>query len=210
DATRQMPWVTAGLTYSRPIGYANYHALESRLQKQFANGLYSLVSYTWGKSTDVGSGYFNVENGPGGGSTIQNYYDQSTARGVSSYDIKHFVSWATIYELPFGRGKSWLHGGPLSWVLGNWQANYIFQARSGAPYNLQVSGDVANLRGSAPGGPGTYARPNLIGNIPRSEEHTSELQSRGHLVCRLLLEKKKNNKQMISALLRKTYKLNDM
>src|SRR5690625_6046652 len=27
----------------------------------------------------------------------------------------------------------------------------------------------------------------------RSEEHTSELQSRGHLVCRLLLEKKKGN-----------------
>src|SRR5207253_11490507 len=27
---------------------------------------------------------------------------------------------------------------------------------------------------------------------PRSEEHTSELQSRGHLVCRLLLEKKKH------------------
>src|SRR5207253_6350791 len=30
--------------------------------------------------------------------------------------------------------------------------------------------------------------------LARSEEHTSELQSRGHLVCRLLLEKKKNNK----------------
>src|SRR5207253_9768900 len=29
---------------------------------------------------------------------------------------------------------------------------------------------------------------------PRSEEHTSELQSRGHLVCRLLLEKKKSAK----------------
>src|SRR5690625_5988510 len=27
----------------------------------------------------------------------------------------------------------------------------------------------------------------------RSEEHTSEVQSRGHLVCRLLLEKKKHN-----------------
>src|SRR5207253_11072646 len=26
--------------------------------------------------------------------------------------------------------------------------------------------------------------------LPRSEEHTSELQSRGHIVCRLLLEKK--------------------
>src|SRR5439155_26074822 len=29
--------------------------------------------------------------------------------------------------------------------------------------------------------------------VTRSEEHTSELQSRGHLVCRLLLEKKKKN-----------------
>src|SRR5690625_6377005 len=33
----------------------------------------------------------------------------------------------------------------------------------------------------------------------RSEEHTSELQSRGHLVCRLLLEKKKNSIQFMSA-----------
>src|SRR2546422_4664912 len=31
-------------------------------------------------------------------------------------------------------------------------------------------------------------------NITRSEEHTSELQSRLHLVCRLLLEKKKKHK----------------
>src|SRR3712207_8728721 len=31
------------------------------------------------------------------------------------------------------------------------------------------------------------------GQAPRSEEHTSELQSRQYLVCRLLLEKKKNS-----------------
>src|SRR5258705_1539607 len=31
--------------------------------------------------------------------------------------------------------------------------------------------------------------------LARSEEHTSELQSLRHLVCRLLLEKKKNKKQ---------------
>src|SRR5688572_32339233 len=30
-------------------------------------------------------------------------------------------------------------------------------------------------------------------NVGRSEEHTSELQSQSNLVCRLLLEKKKNN-----------------
>src|SRR5439155_22447911 len=34
-------------------------------------------------------------------------------------------------------------------------------------------------------------RPELDPEDDRSEEHTSELQSRGHLVCRLLLEKKK-------------------
>src|SRR3712207_7658332 len=37
------------------------------------------------------------------------------------------------------------------------------------------------------------------GNCVRSEEHTSELQSRQYLVCRLLLEKKKNNTSCSSA-----------
>src|SRR5437870_9577417 len=35
------------------------------------------------------------------------------------------------------------------------------------------------------------SRPVPRNSLRRSEEHTSELQSRGHLVCRLLLEKKK-------------------
>src|SRR5437660_8646215 len=38
------------------------------------------------------------------------------------------------------------------------------------------------------------------GSSTRSEEHTSELQSRGHLVCRLLLEKKKINRWRTLAL----------
>src|SRR6266508_6989836 len=32
-----------------------------------------------------------------------------------------------------------------------------------------------------------------VARLSRSEEHTSELQSRGHLVCRLLLEKQKTH-----------------
>src|SRR5690625_7054167 len=38
---------------------------------------------------------------------------------------------------------------------------------------------------------GSLVANNEMDMIMRSEEHTSELQSRGHLVCRLLLEKKK-------------------
>src|SRR5438270_3669884 len=41
-------------------------------------------------------------------------------------------------------------------------------------------------------GPGDGRGP--AGGGPRSEEHTSELQSQSNLVCRLLLEKKKTNR----------------
>src|SRR2546422_8461024 len=49
---------------------------------------------------------------------------------------------------------------------------------------------------------GALLGPMMIGGIwpqlkKRSEEHTSELQSRLHLVCRLLLEKKKNNEDQM-------------
>src|SRR2546422_11761893 len=43
--------------------------------------------------------------------------------------------------------------------------------------------------------PGTTYRFVPGGLVARSEEHTSELQSRLHLVCRLLLEKKKNTQK---------------
>src|SRR2546422_2876820 len=46
-------------------------------------------------------------------------------------------------------------------------------------------------RARAPRGP----RAGRLARDPRSEEHTSELQSRLHLVCRLLLEKKKKKKR---------------
>src|SRR5687768_17668508 len=47
--------------------------------------------------------------------------------------------------------------------------------------------------GIVPGVPAAGHAAEDIGRGDRSEEHTSELQSRLHLVCRLLLEKKKTN-----------------
>src|SRR2546422_4389985 len=58
------------------------------------------------------------------------------------------------------------------------------------PLELRPHVRVDQPRGQAP--PGSAAQP---GGAWRSEEHTSELQSRLHLVCRLLLEKKKKNKK---------------
>src|SRR5207253_10679427 len=59
---------------------------------------------------------------------------------------------------------------------------------------------LSSSRGRRDGGAGAHL-PRLKGVVqmrpgaPRSEEHTSELQSRGHLVCRLLLEKKKKKNE---------------
>src|SRR5947209_13845388 len=55
--------------------------------------------------------------------------------------------------------------------------------------------EVARLTdGLVPDGPGDLGVHVLEpAHVPRSEEHTSELQSRQYLVCRLLLEKKKKN-----------------
>src|SRR2546421_1145227 len=50
-------------------------------------------------------------------------------------------------------------------------------------------------------GPGSLVGPRCASmtSIRRSEEHTSELQSRSDLVCRLLLEKKKNRTDRATA-----------
>src|SRR5215211_8536419 len=53
---------------------------------------------------------------------------------------------------------------------------------------------------------GRRARRRRSARAPRSEEHTSELQSHSDLVCRLLLEKKKKNKNKHSTLNKKKIK----
>ena len=165
DALRPMPWVSANVNYEQSTGYSRYNALGASVHRRATKDLFFLLSYTWSKSIDVSSGYFGVENGPGGGAVVQNYFDQKSNEGVSGYDITHFLSWAAVYELPFGHGKRWLQGGPGAWILGDWQANPILQARSGAPYTLNASGDIANISGSggiqAQAASG-YGRPNIV------------------------------------------------
>src|SRR5438874_8638244 len=52
---------------------------------------------------------------------------------------------------------------------------------------------LSAILGASAAAPTTFALPRAgRGDATRSEEHTSELQSRRDLVCRLLLEKKKN------------------
>src|SRR5256885_13232028 len=65
--------------------------------------------------------------------------------------------------------------------------------RMGGGFHFPQEG-LAPAAGSAPAAPAASARPSKP-QRNRSEEHTSELQSPCNLVCRLLLEKKKNHTQ---------------
>jgi len=163
DSLRPMPFMNANVHYTQSIGASDYRALQTRLQRRLANGLMTLVSYTWSKATDNTSGYFGVEDGAGSRSSVQNYFDPASNVGPSGFDIPHFLSWYAVWELPVGQGKRWLSTGPASWVLGNWSVNSIFQARSGQPFNVGISGDFANIGGTGPSIT-NYERPNLVGN----------------------------------------------
>src|SRR3712207_8295481 len=70
------------------------------------------------------------------------------------------------------------------------------------PARGAAQGHLARLHHQLPGAAANGARPGRVLHAAvRSEEHTSELQSRQYLVCRLLLEKKKtkaNNNTVVS------------
>src|SRR2546422_4352953 len=79
---------------------------------------------------------------------------------------------ALLLEGPAGVGKQ---------RLGLWLAQALVCERPGKKAGVKAGE-----------GCGECQQCKLVLNLSRSEEHTSELQSRLHLVCRLLLEKKKN------------------
>src|SRR5439155_25568631 len=66
----------------------------------------------------------------------------------------------------------------------------IIERAAGQPAHPNQQAEKANQQQGAPGGEASAEQTMVQVASVRSEEHTSELQSRGHLVCRLLLEKK--------------------
>src|SRR3712207_7704626 len=65
---------------------------------------------------------------------------------------------------------------------------------------VPASGPSAAITGSASSSSRASVLAGLTKDSRRSEEHTSELQSRQYLVCRLLLEKKKKIKHLTTSL----------
>lgn len=65
-----------------------------------------------------------------------------------------------VYQLPVGSGRALHLGNAVAdYILGNWQVNGIARLRSGQPYTVVLSGDIANT-----GNMLNFMRPNLVGD----------------------------------------------
>src|SRR3712207_3127331 len=121
--------------------------------------------------------------------------DESWAMGLSDARHRSAAGHQLGFSLPYylavaaGLYLTWIVstaiGAALGPAIGDVKA-YGFDMAFPAVFLVLLRGMWKGVRA---------ARPWLV-SLLRSEEHTSELQSRQYLVCRLLLEKKKNNHQV--------------
>jgi hypothetical protein len=145
QARRQFPRFGAFSYISSDIS-STYHAMQLKLERRLSAGLWLLGSYTfskslWNTNTPAVGGMFAFEKGP------------------SEYQVPHSFSFSFGYELPFGKGKPVFGSANriANGVIGGWQLQGIMIFRSGVPYTVTMSRDVAN---TGVGG----QRPNRIGS----------------------------------------------
>src|SRR5690625_5860683 len=109
-------------------------------------------------------------------------------RGVE-FRLGRAINECTEDSFIVGEDNEEIKAGTVVWTGGVTGSSIL--TKSGFELNrgkVTVDGDLR-----APGLENTF----ILGDcawVMRSEEHTSELQSRGHIVCRLLLEKKRRHR----------------
>lgn len=155
---RPYPYI-APTFYDRSVGSASYNAFQFEMKKRYTNGLFYQVSYTYSKSLDEGSsGWFGVE-----GQSLTDPYNIKTSRGPSGFDLTHTLSVSMLYQVPVGKGKRLSTGNSaFDYVLGNWQINNLFSARSGTPFNVYYG--ASDIAGTGNVAWAQYERANLVGD----------------------------------------------
>jgi len=156
------------------IGSSWYNAFQLSVRKRFQQGLSFDLNYTYSHSIDDASG--NESSGSLTGVNVVNPLDLRTDRGSSDFDIRHLVNANFIYELPFGKGKSFLRSGKVSnAILGGWTFSGIVRWNTGLPTgepfddsrwatNWNVQSNAVRLRplSSSPVKNGAGGLPNLF------------------------------------------------
>jgi hypothetical protein len=119
-------------------GHSSYHSFVLKADKRYGRGLTMQGSYVFSKMITDADGY-NPDNG------TLDHYNRRLEKSIGEFDITHNLKMTYIYELPFGRGKNWLTGGPLAWVLGNWRVAGTHFYNSGFPLSLTNSAALSGI-----------------------------------------------------------------
>jgi len=123
----------AGLNENK--GSSTYHALQVKAEHRFSKGLWALLSYTNSKlitNADFAESLLST--------TYFSPFERSRNRSLAIEDVPQALNIAYSYELPFGRGKSWLNqGGVLNAVLGGWTFSGVYRVQSGIPFQTSSS-----------------------------------------------------------------------
>lgn len=131
------------------IGHMSYNAFQAQYDKNFSNGFSSTTAFTWSKNINVGcADYWE-------GCNIQDPYHMH--KSVDDVDVPLVFTFSSVYQLPFGKNKSFARSGVPSKLFGGWQVNGIISARSGQPFTPRINFDNANANGGA-------QRPNVHGS----------------------------------------------
>jgi hypothetical protein len=122
-------------------GKSSYDSLQIQVERRLSQGLQYRFAYTYSKTKDNGEGAFDSV-----GDTGINFIEPFT---TSRIDFPHVLSFAAVYDLPFGRGRQFGTDIPraLDAVIGGWQLNGIFRYQSGIPYDVRFNGVRVDLIG---------------------------------------------------------------
>jgi hypothetical protein len=146
-----------------------YHGLQSKIEKRFSRGLYTLLSYTWSKAIDNQSN--GTDTATASGQYPQDPQNSGLDRGLSSFDLPQRFVASLVWELPFGRGKAFGRNAPrqINGLISGWQLSGIFLAESGSPFSVLMSCADVNAEGD-------NCRPNRIasGGLPAGEQSIAE------------------------------------
>lgn len=148
--TGVIPYPSLGpIEYRDNGGNSNYHGGELTLEKRFSRGFSFRTAYTYSKSIDYAQEHLAAG---GTGSFTQNARDLRERRGPSDFDVTHRFVGSYIWELPFGKGRSYLSDGALAHVVGGWRLSGLANVRTGRPFTVAANGNSTALGGARGGG----------------------------------------------------------
>ena len=132
DRFAQMDYKTSG-------GTDHYDSLQVTANRRFSKGLTIGSQWTWGHSlgNTGGSNEAQTQTSP---------FDFSLDRGNNAFDVRHSFNASAMYELPFGKGRTYLRdaGKAADALLGGWEIGGVINARTGLPIDLTLArNDIA-------------------------------------------------------------------